>query len=559
MKTWGILTVTFFSFVALSAQYRITRCSELNDRPLVNNEEGGTQELLAIYLKGEGDSDVGGLDCWVLHHENDKDYVVIPISWHPDTGGVRQRLIDDAMTTITDSRRKYIEYGTMNKSLYYILNDVNYEETAGEKFFTYQDDQCWMRSGVPALSFDSRETRKQVFAHEIGHCFVEENVPKTAYTNHDWDAWFDESVSEFLSSEVYKTANREHMYSVQYNFDAPFMQPYNAYVLWYYYAKKHGKQSVVRLMRELADLNSLRARQAHLRSIGFDELFHNFLFDYTVREIKDSGTGEAIPGPNDMFDEEYTMEPASDKITLPEKIKDAQREFYLIEIPAGFNVTIHPPTGSSMTYFQSLMTSGGPGREGLMIRNWNSPQFVEGDCNRSQLAMVMVSHLNTEILGDLEVKYELEAKVDCCSGAEGTLDGCLVGEWKVDVSTVSHLLDYDISGVLKVRFENNPVGHLNAEFQLRFDFDNGDYDTHKGTVSACVVPAGSGGPLNYFKLTGVTLGPENVHTHFYSRKGKFLDQKDNVLEGLNWFKFNYTTCTPDILTVLYMVQMNRIR
>ena len=559
MKPVVTLMIALFLAMGLSAQYRVTRCSELSQRPLQYNDDDSSTEILAIYLKEDADSGVGGLDCWVFHHENNKDYVVTPRGWYPNTRGPRERLIRDAMDAITDSRRKYIEYGTMDKSLYYILNDIDYGETQGEKFWMYEDDQCWMRSGVPTLEELNSDQRKQVFAHEIGHCFVEENVPKTAYTDHDWDEWFDESVAEYLSSEVYKTVNQEHQYAEVYNFDAPFMQPYNAYVLWYYYAKKNGIGSVVPLMNQLTGIKTQKARLNYLRSVGFDQLFHNFLFDFTTREIKDSGTGESIPGPGDIFDEEYTLETSQTEIVLPEKIRNAQREFYWIEIPSGFNVTLYPPSGSSMTYFQSLMTSGGPGGSGKMIKNWSSPEFIQGDCNRTKIAMVMVSHLNTEILGNLNLRYELEARADCCSGVGETLNGCLIGTWEVDVSTVSHLIDYDVSGTLKVTFENIPTGYLNADFQLRFDFDNGDHDIHKGTVSACVVPDGTGGHLNYFRLFGVSLGPGNIHKNYNSRTGEMLDATQDVIEGLNDFRFNYTTCSPEELIVLYLIQMSRVQ
>lgn len=546
-----ILFLCGFFVLPTSAQYRVTRCSDLTERPIIEGDDG-PQELLAIYLKEDVDSGVGGQDCWVFHHENGKDYVVTPRSWHPDTGGPRMRLIEDAMAAITQSRRTYVEYGTMDKSLHYILNDVNYGDTSGEKFWVYQEDECWMRSGVPTLSGDNRETRKQVFAHEIGHCFVEENVPKTASLDVDLDAWWDESVSEFLASEAYKTANGEHMYSQVYDFNALFTQPYNAYVLWYYYAKENGKASVVNLMNALTGLKTIKARMNYLKSIGFDELFHNFLYDFTMRYLKDSGTGNPIPGSGMIPDSDFVLEPDKENISIPRGINFGQREVFNIEVPTGFNVTLRPPIGSEGTFYTSLIPA-----TGNEIRIWDSPAELSGHCFSPMDVTVMISHLETEGIGDLTIPYELTAKADCCSGTEGTLDGCLIGTWEVDVSTISHLIDYDVSGTLRVSFENVPAGHLNATFDLRFDFDNGDYDTHKGSVTACVVPTGRGGPLNYFRLSGVTLG-DNIHTHFYSRKGEYLDITDDVIEGLNRFQFNYTTCTPDVLTVLYMIQMSRV-
>ncbi|UJH66473.1 hypothetical protein [Allomuricauda sp. SCSIO 65647] len=539
----------------ISAQYSVSTCSEQGLRPITSDG----QEILAIYLKRNAEG-IGGLGCWVHHHPNGKDYVVTPHSWDSVPSSWRKGLIREAMQAITDSRNKYVEYGTMNQPLYYILDDVDRTDeatgdvTQGEKFWLNVEGECWMRSGVPTLRPESPEVRKQIFAHEIGHCFIEENVPKTAYANHDWDAWFDESVSEYLSSEVYKTADGEHQFSVAYDFDSLFTQPYNAYVLWYYYAKQKGILSVVPLMNALTGLKTLKARMNYLQSIEFDELFHNFLYDFTMRSLKDSGTGNPIPGPGINPDADFTLLPEKSEVNIPRGINFGQREIINIVVPEGFNVTLRPPQGSEGKFYSSLMPASANA-----IRTWDSPVELTGHCFSPMDITVMISHLETDGIGDLVIPYELHAKADCCTAEADTLDGCIIGTWEVDVSTISHLIDYDVSGTLKVSFENMPAGHLNATFNLRFDFDNGDYDTHKGTVSACVVPEGSAGPLNYFRLSGVSLGPENIHTHFYSRRGVFLDQKDDVIEGLNRFRFNYTTCTPDILTVLYMIQMSRVR
>ena len=538
-------------------QYRVSTCEELGLNPVsINNNKG----ILAIYL--DGNEDIGGLGCWVHHHPNGRDYIVTPHSWGREPAGGRMQLIKDAMEALTDSRRKYVEYGTMDQPLYYIMDDVyrgtsDGSRTQGEKFWLSKAGQCWMRSGVPTLRGETSANRKQIFAHEIGHCFVEENVPKVAYNEHDWDSWFDESVAEFLSSEVYPTNNLEHQFSQLYNYDAPFMQPYSAYVLWYYYMQKNGKGSVVRLMRELADRDGMRDRFEYLKSIGFDDLFHNFLFDFMTGGIPDSGTGNPIPRPGDVFDEVYVLDQAETEIILPEKIKNGQREFYMIDIPPGFNVTLHPPTGSSMPYYQSLITSGEAGRPGLEIKNWSSPEFIEGSCSNNKLAMIMISHLNNEILGNLNLSYELQAKTDCCSGAGEGFDGCLVGTWEMDIDTVNDLIDYEVSGTFTVTIDNEPAGHMNAEFQLRYDYDNGNYDIHKGTASACIVPKGNDGHLNRMELSGVSLGPGNIHQHYNTRRDTTTDQTEEILRMLNGF--NYTSCTSEELIVMYMIPMRRVR
>ena len=402
------LTVCLGTIAQLSSQYRVTRCSELGLRPV---DETGEEpiDLLGIYLDGDEETGIGGLDCWVFNHNNNRDYVIVPRSWHPDTSGPRMALINNAMEAITDARKLYLEYGTLDRSLYYILNDQSYGRSAGETYWIYEDDQCWMRSGVPNLSEESSESTKFVFAHEIGHCFMEENVPKIAYADHSWDVWFDESVSEYLASEVYKTNNREFVYSRRYNFDAPFMQPYNAYVLWYYYVMNEGKTEMAPLLRALSELDSQEARFDHLRSEGFDQLFHNFLYDFTYDKFEDSGGGR-IPNREETMDEVYTLDPDERTIILPDKIKNGQREYFMLVMPQGYDIRIQPAEGSELRFFQSLMVDGKKD-----LRNWSSEQFIEGNCDRGEAIMVMISHLNTEAELGLRIDYELIEREGCCA------------------------------------------------------------------------------------------------------------------------------------------------
>ena len=270
----------------LFGQFRVSTCEELNLRPI---EPGTGNDLLAIYLDGDG-TGLGGFGCWVHHHPNGQDYVVTPHSWGREPNPGKMALISDAMQTITDARRVYPEYGTLNNDLYYILDDVNRRSGSGEttsikrgQTFWLVGNQCWMQSGAPSLRLESsnRERRLHTYAHEIGHCFVMENVPDLGTYYSGLNHWFDESVSEFLSSELYKNNDGEHQWAEDFDLDGKaFTQPYRAYSLWYYYARKYGKESVVRLMNELAALGSREQRLSHLRRLNFDLDYHHYLLEY---------------------------------------------------------------------------------------------------------------------------------------------------------------------------------------------------------------------------------------------------------------------------------------
>jgi hypothetical protein len=221
-------------------------------------------------------------------------------------------------------------------------------------------------------------------------------------------------------------------------------------------------------------------------------------------------------------------------------------------LPLGYDVTLKPITGSDLPFFQSLVVDNQEKQ-----KYWESEIEIKGHCSRPQTIQVMISHLNTEILGDLNLRYDLKAKTDCCSGAGEGFDACLVGTWEMDIDTVNDLIDYDVSGTFTVTIDNEPAGHMNADFQLRYDYDNGNYDVHKGTASACIVPHGKDGHLNRMELSGVSLGPGNIHQHYNTRRGTTKDQTEEILRMLHGF--NYTTCTSEELIVMYMIPMRRVR
>lgn len=538
---------------ATAQDYEVSTCEELALRPIIPaSEEGGPVDLLQNYYIPNAEG-VGGLGCWAYHHPNGKDFVVTPHGWgNPPNTPKRKQLVDEAMEAITDARAHYVSYGNLDNDLYYVLNDVDYGHPGHTMWLT--NGECWMISGVPGLAADDTPAeRKFVFAHEIGHCFNMENVLNLGKKYEELNWWFDESVSEFLASDLYKTVDREFVSAVEFNVERPFRMRYAAYSLFEYFVNERGKDDLIPFLNKLTAVHNIKARLRIMRELEFDQLAHNYLYEYRQGRLKDHVTGRVIPKVPLSEMREIVLDPGLNEEPLPE-LWMLRLERIKIQIPAGFNAKLRPVTGSDKTFFQSVIVKDGP-----EYHNWDSEIAVEGDCFREQSIELIISHINEDPLEGLKLSYDLEARTDCCSGMEGSLDGCLVGNWEVDVSTISHLIDYDVSGTLRVSFENVPAGRLNASFDLRFDFDNGDYDTHKGTVSACVIPMESGGLLNYFKLSGVSLGPGNVHTHYYSTRGKVFDITEDVVEGLNRYKFNYTTCTPDILTVLYMIQMNSVR
>lgn len=392
------------------SQYRISTCDELALRPI---DPVTDDDILAIHLDTEKYGDKG---CLVFHHPNGKDYVITPTSWTRTPDSARMKLIEAAMDAMADSRKKYTNYGELSEHLYYIFDHIDRVNTAALTFFIVGDG-CWMISGeVNIQSETSVENIKQTFAHEIGHCFVMRNVENLSTDVDVYNSlnhWFDESVSEYLSAEVYPRNNGEYSSANKFKFDSLFRQEYSAYVLWLYLVQEKGISSVVPLMNHLANRRTSSARFDYMRDKDLDKLFHHFLFDFTMGQIYDSGGG-TIPN-NDPFTPNATFHftPENTKLDLP-KVKQGQREVYFLKVPPGYDLSIDPPAGSDVRYFQSFFLAGG-----MKIKDWESPITVTGKCQDTTLTAIIMSHLNDAVISNLSIEYELEERTSCCEA--GTL------------------------------------------------------------------------------------------------------------------------------------------
>ncbi|MGI9546522.1 MAG: hypothetical protein ACR2MM_04765, partial [Flavobacteriaceae bacterium] len=285
--TWFLFTVFVLLQMGISAQYTVTRCSELSQRPKAHDPTTGiTHDILS-----EGASPDGS-DCYIYHHRNNKDYVVIPANWGTSPTPDKMELIEDAMAAMTDARNEYTDYGSLDNNLYYMFVNGTVSDYSSFAYWL-MGDQCWINTQISPASAGSRDVRKFVFAHEVGHCFIMENVDEPHLgATYDLNEWFDESISEFLASEVYEALNVEHERSRKFDLDGkPLTQKYKAWPLWYYFVLQRGKSALVPEMNALARLRTREARLRHLRTTGFDRLYHDFLFDFYTRELTDRGGG----------------------------------------------------------------------------------------------------------------------------------------------------------------------------------------------------------------------------------------------------------------------------
>ncbi len=443
------MLLALFGSSFVTAQWTVSSCEDLGLNPI---EPGSGLRLLEIYLEGTPEG-IGGLGCWVHHHPNGKDYIITPHNWGKEPNPGKRSVIRDAMDAITIARAEYVAYGSLNAHLYYILDDNNrtsadssggYSRLHGNAFWLI-GNECWMRSGVPTNRHLERNHQKQVYAHEVGHCFVMENVPKLR-EQYTMNSWFDESVAEMLGSEAYPRANFEHIRSQAFDLDGkPYRQEYNAYVFWYALKKSRGPMEVVTLMNKLAPLKTREARLQVMREGRYDRDFHQFLFNFFQKDLMDSGGGGPIPREtqvNIIDDNPVPLIVGDDPIPIgpvePERLSVLE-----LTIPADHDLKIYPPYGVSEPLFISVITKE------KKVRDLKATETFKGYCGQNKNVKVLISHLNDNALS-FEIKYNLKEKSCCESGTlitenptEDNLNGTFQFDYYIE-SDIAYRRDGDI-------------------------------------------------------------------------------------------------------------------
>ena len=246
LKLWRVmifLVIGTFHSAAIYAQ-TIRDHTEFPMRPIDPVE--GTDILNASFPTKSGEP-----VQYITHRPtNRKDYVVTPFHWGKSPEVSRKMLINDAMQAITDARETYAEFGGIQSKLFYMLDERNWDFSNA---YWITNNACWMRSSVSDIGVLNSGDRKKIFAHEIGHCLMMEKISQLSANYETLNAWFDESMAEFLSSLVYPTNNSEFKYALKFDLDlSEFRQAYNAYPLMHYYAENKGMPKLFAFLNQLA-------------------------------------------------------------------------------------------------------------------------------------------------------------------------------------------------------------------------------------------------------------------------------------------------------------------
>ncbi len=424
-----LLCLLFMSLMSYT-QSQVVSCESINLRPQVevlNDECNNTKtlDLLKRYYTPDEEG-IGGLGCWVHPHGNGKDFVVTPYSWGRNPTPGKEGLITKVLHTMTQTRSVLAPLGQLNSGLYFLLNDVHVNARTHWIF----NNQCWVEAG-PHGGFGSwRDPSSQFFpgqvAHEIGHCFIMENIPNYSPNTYDCDLdnWWDESGAEFFSALVYPDLDHEHISAQRFDLDeTKFTQPYAAYTLLQHYANVNGNDSVIPLLKSIFQQRSENDLKSYFRQSGFDSLYHDFAVLHYQDEVLDAGSGyiprEAFVeiGLTETLERDYSSDfVEAQDLEIP-NIEPMQLFIAELTIPKRHNLSSigYQPNNSEPIHGSILFDNGDTVSIPLS-------EEIEGDCNTPKTIKVLLTHINDQAITNFNLRYLLSARVFSCPPLE--LDFC---------------------------------------------------------------------------------------------------------------------------------------
>jgi hypothetical protein len=475
-----------------------TSCDDEGLRPISGDV------LDPYYVRSGG---VGGLGCWVHKHSNGVDLVVTPHNWGREPTPGKRMLIEGALETITLARAKVTEIGgAQTWPLHVVLNDSDTHPNAKWPV----NSRCWIVAGSDARDAlgswrgEFSNTYKQMIAHEVGHCFIMENIP--GYSAATYSArnarWWDESAATYFSELVYPVMNQEHVSARRFDLDgAPFVQEYSAFILFDYLIDSPSE--LWQLLRKFHNTTNPGELRALFRANGWDRRFHDFVVDHYSSRVRDMGCGA---GGACTYPREPNVEPAylqalveDEQYITPWSLLPGLLNIAEVDIPAEYDLVLPKSVETVRPGFYGSIVGGAP-----ETKYWADGTTVTGSCDGDRTVLLALTHFGDADVTDMKIPFELVRRTCAPSCSEDSVDRCLIGKWRLDNASLSAMGMSPPTGSLV--FEVTESGGLVAEFDLQSTESRA---RAVGAVRACVAPgsalgaeAGLGPNASFFSFDG---------------------------------------------------------
>lgn len=442
--------------------------------------------------------------------------VFYPPDWsEPDYA----QILEAVAMGLEDSVLVYRHYGRV-PSIYVMLTNNTSDRTAAEAGSPDVDpfEPCPIVVYTGALD-TSAEHLMQTIAHEVFHCFQNENFG--LQSSGPWDPvyvdslfqagitrWWVEATAEFFSNVVYPTTNAEFLETRKYTPEITIFNQERGYpnaIFFQYLANRNGEEAVLDLLSHLPTDGDVDDQARALeQEPGMSALFHAYGEQYTtVSGIMDSGGGSV---------------PAQLPATVPIQIDNPGTYDFSVASFALNTWTLLFPEAKRvqvrlMNESNNYHASHRRNARAVWLASFN--REFSTSCLAPEMFDLLMTSLSTDTMVqtvrlDVEMEDDRDTARCGCASEDLVVDQCLVGTWEAEETSLKGKMGgtrrSELDGAMRLRISS--AGQLTKFFDgilvTSINQDLGRFDwTLSGFVEGCIetarFPIGPG----YFTLRSV--------------------------------------------------------
>lgn len=350
-----------------------------------------------------------------------KDYrIYFPLEWRGDATKIA--VYQSTFDIIEQVSSVYSAYGTV-PAMYIVFRwDLDETDpTGGIASATGggPSSACPVFIRPPAFSLEPN-IYKQAIAHEMFHCFQDENIINYRPYTYDSTAWFLEGTAEYFSNLAYPEVDYEYRNMQKLN-ERSLVRPlyqmsYGNFLFFQHMANQSGPEKIIEMMKSMPINGSLQDQlNAIVAYPGMIDLFESYTRQFLANQIAD--TSGIIYPYSPLFGQVNLITD-----TLTGEIKHNAFVLYREKF-------IYDQTGKEFTFTSSASRATVRiGTAPIDFPSWQIPTWVVNTtCNRWEYMTYSIG-VSNNMSGQL-ASYAINA---ADVPIDTPCEQCLVGTWKLD-------------------------------------------------------------------------------------------------------------------------------
>lgn len=373
----------------------------------------------------EGYPETSATTC-LLYQEVETSYVTFKVYYPKSWVGneTYESVVAETKNTVLTSAETYAEYGTNPEMAIIFSPTSTIEDPDPEKRYLAVTflPEYWATDACPMIIFNNPEIltiegNKENIAHEVFHCFQNENFFSGDDANYSANTWWKEGTAVHFSNVAFPDIKYDFRFVAKFDKESQKNQlkdmDYGNYVFFTDWMNHKGNQNIINFLHWLSVDASAQSQMRELAIYeDMDVYFHEFGQRYLDKNIPDPA-GDTLPIPADTNKE---IDIKSTGEAFREKIKP----FQLFRMDA-----LYAP---ERRFFQSVdlgyrvnTTTRRKGEPGT----WqNVPDKLYSRCTDKDPYLFLITFTDVKEKGTSIMTID---KIE-----EAACDGCLLGDWQVE-------------------------------------------------------------------------------------------------------------------------------